>query len=192
MKPLLSHSAMVLVLVMLGSSPLRAQAAIVRPDRELTPEEAVLRTALYQFRDTVAALSGANSRMQRDFRATSDAALISRARQVKSWCDATARNLPASVAAVKAAPVQSSLQTKTQVRLLDSFSQLKRELTTCSTTFDGMAQPGQGEEVRGYANARLQALTGAILDYSRQVDAFFSALRIPNRPLGAKANPILG
>jgi hypothetical protein len=192
MKPLLSHSAMLLVLVMLGSSPLRAQAAVVRPDRELTAEEAVLRTALYQFRDTVAALSGANSRMQRDFRATSDAALISRARQVQSWCDATARNVPASVAAVKAAPVQTSLQTKAQGRLLDSFSRLEAELTTCSTTFEAMAQPGKGEEVRGYGNARLQALSRAILDYSRLADDFFSALRIPNRPLGAKANPILG
>ena len=192
MKQLLSAGAVALALVLLGAGPLQAQAAVLRPDRELTPEESALRSALYQFRDTVAALSGASSRLQRDFRTTSDAALISHARQVKLWCDATTRNIPASVAAVKAAPVRTALQSKAQARLLDSYTRLGESLASCSTTFGAMAQPGAGEEVRGYGNARLEALTRAIREHSQLTDDFFSNLRIPNRPLGAKVNPLVG
>lgn len=188
----LSRVMTLLLLTGLGAGPLQAQAAVVRPDRELNAEEAALRSAMYQFRDTVAALAGINSRMQRDFRATSSAALVSRARQVKTACDATARNIPPAVTAVKAAPVKTRLQVQAQNDLLDAYRQLGESVAKCSTTFGEMVSQASGDEIRGYANARLEALNRDVLRYSRSADAFFKTLDIPNRPLGSKANPLIG
>lgn len=188
----LSRVMTVLLLAGLGAGPLQAQAAVVHPDRELNAEEAALRSAMYQFRDTVAALAGINSRMQRDFAATSSAALVSRARQVKLACDATARNISPAVAAVKAAPVTTKFQVQAQSRLLDAYKQLGESVTSCSTSFGEMVAQASGDRIRGYGNARLEALNRDILHYSASADDFFRTLSIPNRPLGSKANPLIG
>lgn len=189
MKQLLSGSALALVLLLVGIHPASAQATVVRPDRKLTSDEVALRSAIYQLRDTLAMLSGSASRMGRDFQQTSGAALISRARQITVWCEASARNIPQAADEVRGHPMRNRLESDQQERLLGSYLQLNKALKECSSTFGAMSQPGKGEEIRNYGNARLETLQSAIKSYGRAADDFFSALRIPNRPLGAGANP---
>jgi hypothetical protein len=189
MKSLLSGTAVLLVLLLTGTSAVAAQAAVVQPDRPLTPDETELRSAMYQLRDTLAMLSGAVSRMSRDFRQTSSAALISRARQIELWCQAGIRNIPKAEQEVKTHPMKTRLETAQQQQLLKAYGALHEQLSACSRTFSAMAQPGKGEEVRGYGNARLESLRAGLKHYGREADDFFSALRIPNRPLGAGPNP---
>ncbi len=189
MKSLLSGSAVMLMLVLAAPSVAVAQATVIRPDRELTPDETELRSAMYQLRDTLAFLAGSASRMLRDFRRTSPAALVSRARQIETGCQAGIRNIPKAREEVRTHPMKTALETAQQKQLLKAYDDLHAVLSDCSTTFGAMAQPGKGEEVRGYGNARLQTLRAELKRYGREADDFFSALRIPNRPLGAGPNP---
>lgn len=189
MKSLLSGSAVVLVLMLAGPSVAMAQATVIRPDRELTPDETELRSAIYQLRDTLAMLAGSASRMQRDFRRTSPAALVSRARQIQHGCEAGLRNIPKAKEEVRTHPMKTALESAQQEQLLKAYDKLEAVLSDCGKTFGDMAQPGKGEEVRGYGNARLQTLRAELKRYGREADDFFSALRIPNRPLGAGPNP---
>jgi hypothetical protein len=189
MKSLLSGSAVVLMLMLAGPSVAAAQATVIRPDRELTPDETVLRSAMYQLRDTLGALAGSSSRMLRDFRRTSPEALVSRARQIENGCQAGIRNIPKAREEVRTHPMKNALETAQQKHLLKAYDDLEAVLTECSRTFSTMAQPGKGEEVRGYGNARLESLRAGLKRYNREADDFLSALRIPNRPLGAGPNP---
>lgn len=189
MKSLVCSAAVAMLLVTVSTPALQAQATVIRPDRALTPEEEVLRGALWQLRDTLATLSGAASRMNRDFRKTSAAALVSHARQVQRGCEAGRRNIPQAEKAVRAHPMQTRLQTNEQVRLLAAYDSLDSVLSECAATFGEMAQPGKGEEVRGYGNVRLEPLRAELFDYGRAMKDFLRALRIPNRPLGAGPDP---
>lgn len=189
MKSLLSGTAVVLMLVLAGPAVAAAQATVIRPDRELTPDEVALRSSMYQLRDTLGMLAGSASRMLRDFRQTSPAALVSRARQIDNGCQAGIRNIPKAKEEVRTHPMKNALETAQQKQLLKAYDDLQAVLSECSKTFSAMAQPGKGEEVRGYGNARLESLRAGLKRYNREADDFFSALRIPNRPLGAGPNP---
>lgn len=189
MKSLLSKSAVLMLLVTAAPSLAAAQATVIRPDRKLTPDETELRSTMYQLRDTLAMLAGSTSRMLRDFRRTSPAALVSRARQIEQGCQAGLRNIPKAKEEVRTHPMKTQLETAQQQLLLKAYDSLHTVLSHCSETFSAMAQPGKGEEVRGYGNARLESLREGLKRYGREADDFFSALRIPNRPLGAGPNP---
>lgn len=189
MKSLLSGSAVLMMLMVAGPSMAAAQATVIRPDRALTPDETELRSTMYQLRDTLALLAGSASRMLRDFRQTSPAALVSRARQIELGCQAGRRNIPRAREEVRTHPMKTRLEMAQQKQLLAAYDSLEAVLSGCSKTFSAMAQPGKGEEVRGYGNARLESLRAGLKRYGREADDFFSALRIPNRPLGAGENP---
>jgi hypothetical protein len=178
-----------MLLVTASTPALQAQATVIRPDRALTPDEEALRGALWQLRDTLATLSGAASRINRDFRQTSSAALVSHARQVQRGCEAGRRNIPQAEKAVRAHPLQTKLQTDEQVRLLAAYVSLDSVLSHCATTFGEMAQPDKGEEVRGYGNARLVPIRTELLSYGQAMKDYLRALRIPNRPLGSGPDP---
>ncbi|HET9602876.1 MAG TPA: hypothetical protein VFO96_01200 [Gemmatimonadales bacterium] len=190
MKSLLSRSAVLMLLVAAAPSMAAAQATVIRPDRALSPDEIELRSAMYQLRDTLAMVSGWASRMQRDFRQTSPAALVSRAREIALSCQAALRNVPVAEREVRTHAMKTRLETAQQQQFLKVYVKLRAELADCSKTFSAMAQPGKGEELRGYGNAWLESLREALQHYSREADDFFSALRIPNRPLGAGPNPL--
>lgn len=179
-------------MLVLGAAPLQAQAAVIRPDRELTPAESGLRATIYQLRDSLAMVSGAGARMERDFRTTSDAALISRARELARRCEAASRNVPATTAAVKGAEMQTGLQRDQQVRLLGGLTQLSEALAECSKRFGAMAAGSKGQEIRDYGNARLRPVKAELFRYESAVAGFFKALQIPNPPLGSHPNPIIG
>lgn len=189
MKSLLPGSAVMLMLVLAAPSVVVAQATVIRPDRELTPDETELRATMYQLRDTLSMLAGSASRMQRDFRRTSSAALVSRARQIELGCDAGIRNIPKAKEEVRTHPMKNALEAARQKRLLKAYDHLQAVLAECSKTYGAMAQPGKGEEVRAYGNARLESLRAGLKRYNHEADDFLSALQIPNRPLGAGPNP---
>lgn len=189
MKSLLSGSAVVLMLILAGPSVAVAQATVIRPDRELTPDETELRSVMYQLRDTLAVLGGSASRMLRDFRQTSSAALVSRARQIEIGCQAGLRNLPTAREEVRTHPMKTALESAQQKQMLKAYDDLQAVLSDCSKTFSTLAKPDMGEEVRGYGNVRLESLRAGLKRYGHEADDFFSALRIPNRPLGAGPNP---
>jgi hypothetical protein len=182
----------VAMVVVASAGPLQAQATVLQPDRKLSPSEDSLQSALYQLRDTLAQLSGTVARMERDFRQTSDAALISRAREIHRNCLAADRNLPGVTAVVTGFPEGTRLQENQRRQLLGAITQLHEALAECTTGFEALAVPGKGDEIRGYGNARLMPLRRELLRYDSAVDGYFRSLRIPNRPLGSKANPIIG
>jgi len=63
-------------------------------------------------------------------------------------------------------------------------------LGDCRTEFERLGSRGNGEEVRGYGNRRAQPVRAEIMHYESAVDGFFRALEIPNRPLGARPDPL--
>jgi hypothetical protein len=189
MMSLVYRSAVLTMLVAAAPSVVAAQATVVRPDRALSTDEIALRSAMYQLRDTLAMVSGSASRMLRDFRQTSPAALVSRARQIELWCQAGVRNIPVAEQKVRTHAMKTRLETAQQQQLLKAYVKLRADLTDCSKTFSTLAQPGKGEEIRAYGNARLDALRDGLISYGHEADDFFRALRIPNRPLGSGLNP---
>ena len=69
---------------------------------------------------------------------------------------------------------------------------LRTALSQCRTVFGEMAEPGKGEEVRGYGNRRAEPILRALGDYDSAARDFFRAWRIDVRPVGARPSPMAG
>jgi hypothetical protein len=167
-----------------------AQAALVLPEQPLDSNRAAVRDALYVLRDTLHPVIAAVAWLERDFRATSVQALTSRARDLGQACAAAERNVPSTLAAVTRTTTHAKFPRRSQVTLEASLGTLARELASCKAEFSKLGTRGNGEEVRGYGNRRAQPIRAEILRYESAVDGFFRALEIPNRPLGARPDPL--
>jgi hypothetical protein len=171
---------------------LTAQAAILLPDKPLPPAHARMQDAAYVLRDTLFVVSSAAARLRRDFRTTSAASLESRAREMRDACAATGRNIATPRAVLAETASDSPLSEREKVRLLAAYDALARSAERCVEEFRPLAEPGSGEEVRGYGNRRAATMVEGIREYERALDSYFRSMRIPNRPRGAKPNPLAG
>ncbi|HEU4829825.1 MAG TPA: hypothetical protein VFT04_11585 [Gemmatimonadales bacterium] len=184
--------AFVTLVMLCSAASLEAQATMVLPDKPLPPEHARIQAAAYVLRDTLFAVTGAAARLHRDFRHTSDASLMSRAREIADACAASGRNVAAPRTVLGETPTTSRLQETEKKRLLGAFDDLASAAAKCASRFVELAKPDKGDEVRGYGNRDAQAMVAEIRRYEAALDGYFRAMRIPNRPRGARPNPLAG
>lgn len=180
-------------LLLVGSAPaLRAQAAMVLPEKELDAERLRLRDSVYVMRDTLSEVSASVARLQRDFRLASAPVLVSRARALAANCAAARRRVPHTRAMIAAAPIKTTFALEQQKRTATELTRLESELDRCVKEFEAMSMPDKGEEVRGYGNRKAAPIQAQIRKYDAAIAGFFNALQIPHRPLGARRNPLAG
>ena len=173
------------MVAMLGASTASAQATVVQPEAPLDSTRAGLRDALLVLRDTLMSVDGAAARLQRDFRQTSAASLVSRARVMRDACARSVRTVPPTKATLLAANRAEPLGLKRRRELLQALDRLHVALSRCEANFGAMSQPDQGETVRGYAYGRSERVQGAIRKYEENLRDFFIALGIRVSPAGA-------
>ena len=104
-------------LVLIGTlfaQTLSAQGTVVRPEPRLDAGRAALRDALLQFRDSLNTIDAAASRLQRDYRESSTASLISRARVMREAC---ARSVPSGPPARQGGARGRGIQRTRQLQL---------------------------------------------------------------------------
>ncbi len=182
-------------LVLLGTlfaQTLSAQGTVVRPEPGLDAGRSALRDALLQFRDSLNTIDAAASRLQRDYREASAAALISRARVMRQACARSVGSLPAARKAVLTAEASNEGRVRRRTEMLAALDQLQKALIRCQSDFATMSQADQGERVRGYGNERAGRVQVALRRYERPLGAFLSAMGIKVSPLGVEPRPVAG
>src|SRR5690606_23226435 len=145
-----------------GAGSLEAQASIVLPDKPLSPQLARIQDAAYVLRDSIYGATSAASRLRRDFRTTSAASLVSRAREMGRACEAVGRNIAAPRAAVHDGPGEGRFEAREQKRLLTALDELEGAAATCARDFGALAREGQGEQVRGYGNRHAETFIAGV------------------------------
>jgi hypothetical protein len=180
-----------LLAAMLCSRGLGAQT-VVRPGPPLDSAQVTLRGALVSLRDSLSSIDAAAGRLQRDYRASSVASLLSRAIMMRDACARSSRTVPPTKAVVAAARASTDLRRKRQRELVQALDELRRVLTRCEEDFGAMGKPGQGEQVRGYGNDRAGRIQAAIRKYSRVAGGFLAAMGIKVVPLGAENRALAG
>ncbi|MEA2722542.1 MAG: hypothetical protein QOH59_313 [Gemmatimonadales bacterium] len=171
---------------------LSAQGTVVRPEPKLDAGRAALRDALLQFRDSLNTIDAAASRLQRDYRQSSPASLLSRARVMRQACGRSVSSLPTARKAVLTAEASSERRRRRQTEMVAALDQLQKALVRCESDFAAMSRAGQGERVRGYGNERAGRVQAALRQYERTMAAFLSAMGIKVTPLGAESRPLAG
>jgi hypothetical protein len=183
--------ARLLLLGVIAVPPLAGQT-IVRPPPPLDSARATLRDALLVLRDSLVTIHGAAARLQRDYRAASEASLLSRARVMRDACARSVRTVPPTREAVAASTPSGPEKLKRRRELVLALDRLKVVLSGCETEFAAMSQPGEAETVRGYANDRAGRVQTALRQYERTLQEFFSVMGINVLPLGANPKPAAG
>jgi hypothetical protein len=180
------------VIGVLSASSLPAQATVIQPEAPLDSARAALRDAVLVLRDSLITIDGAAGRLQRDFRQTSGASLLSRARVMHDACARSIRTVPSTREALLAAQLSEPLRVKRRRELVKALDRLRGVLSRCEVDFAAMSQPGQAETVRGYAYSRSQVVQGALRKYEESLREFLTALRIYVSPAGAAPRSLSG
>lgn len=176
----------------LFSQDLAAQGTVVRPQPKLDAGRVALRDALLQFRDSLNSIDAAASRLQRDYRQSSVASLISRARVMHQACARSVRALPATRKTVLGAEAADARQLQRRGEMVGALDQLQKALVRCEADFAGMSRAGEGEQVRGYGNHRAGRVLAAMRRYEGVLGQFLSTMGIRVSPLGTQARPLAG
>ena len=181
-----------LLLLSVVAAPLSAQATVIMPEKPLAPELEAVRASLYEMRDSLAVVNAAVANLRQDLRRSSAAAMASRARQLAKSCAAAIPVVATTRASLVAVKPADWHQEQAQLRVLAGLDSLPRLLQACDSTFTAMGKPGNGEEVRGYGNAKAAPLSDRVNGYNAVSRGFFRAFRIDYRPAGARYNPLAG
>jgi hypothetical protein len=152
----------------LSAGPLPAQATVIQPEAPPDSARAALRDVLLVLRDSLSTIDAAAARLQRDFRQTSGASLLSRARMMHDACARSVRTV---------APTK-------EAELVNALNRLRGVLSRCEADFAAMSRPGEAETVRGYSYARSEVVQGALRRYEETLREFFAALGSGCRPPG--------
>ncbi len=188
----MNRTALLAFLMVGSAASLEAQATLILPDKPLPPAHARMQAAAYVLRDTLFAVTSAAARLQRDFRTTSDASLLSRARDIAAACASAERNIATPRAVLGETPADTRLREREKQRLSGAYEQLAVATRTCVQEFQTLTRPGQGEAIRGYGNRHASNVVAEIRRYQSALDGYFRAMNIPNRPRGAPENPLAG
>jgi hypothetical protein len=170
---------------LLSVTSLSAQATVIQPEAPLDSARATLRDAVLVLRDSLITVNAAAARLQRDFRQTSAASLLSRARVMHDACVRSARAIPPTKETLLAAQLSVPVRIKRRRELVNALDRLRGVLGRCEVDFAAMSQPGEGETVRGYAYGRSQVVQGALQKYEQSLRQFLTAMGIYVSPAGA-------
>jgi hypothetical protein len=165
---------------------------IMRPEPPLDSARAALRDALLVLRDSLNTVDGAAARLQRDFRQSSEASLLSRARSMREACARSIRTVGPTRRVLRAAHLSEVPRARRRGELIAALDRLKGVLSRCETEFAAMSGPGQGERVRGYANDRATPVLAALRKYEQTLRDFFDVMKIRVMPLSSSPRPAAG
>ena len=188
----MNRFAWLALMATLSTGTLSAQATVIQPEPPLDSARAGLRDALLVLRDSLMSVDGAASRLQRDFRQTSAASLLSRARVMHDACARSVRTVPSTREALLAANLSEPVRLKRRRELVQAMDRLQAVLSHCEANFEAMSQPGQGETVRDYAYGRSESVQRAMRKYEENLREFFTALGIYVSPVGSTPRPTSG
>ncbi|HEV7364362.1 MAG TPA: hypothetical protein VGN76_00795 [Gemmatimonadales bacterium] len=186
------RSAWLVMMATLCTGTLSAQATVIQPEAPLDSARAGLRDALLVLRDSLMSVDGAAARLQRDFRQTSAASLLSRARVMHDACARSVRTVPPTRETLLAADLSEPLGLKRRRELVQALDRLRDVLSRCEANFAAMSRPGEGETVRGYAYGRSEVVQTAIRKYEENLREFFTALGIYVSPAGSNPRTTSG
>jgi hypothetical protein len=184
--------ASLLLVLSVVAAPLSAQATVILPEKALAPELEAVRVSLYEMRDSLSMVTASIASLRQDLRRSSAAAMSSRSRHLARSCASALPVVATTRASVVAAKPADWRQEQAQLRLLAGLDSLPRLLQACDSTFAEMGKSGNGEAVRGYANAKAAPLNERVNGYNAVSRGFFRAYRIEYRPAGVRHNPLAG
>lgn len=168
-----------------------AQGGFIKPE-VLDSASAAIHDSYVSVRDTIRAVSGKSSILQRDIRSASDAVLLSRARGLEAACSASLRHLDRSRSRILESELARRAPAPRRTAMDRALLELRATLTTCATEYKGMSRldlMGLMKE-RG-ANLALKNQI-AIREFEGAAEPYLLSLGIQVRPHGAGANPYAG
>ena len=164
-------------------APVAAQT-VVRAPAPLDSARATLRDHLVILRDSLNTVDGAAARLQRDYRAASEASLLSRARLMGEACARSSRTVPSARQAILDFRMSDPQKLRRRQEVITAIDSLQPALRRCETQFAAMSRPGQGDSVRGYANDRAGQVQRTIRNYEQHLRAFLASVGIRIFPVG--------
>ena len=174
---------LILLLALGVARPLAAQT-VMKPRPALDSGQIVLRDAILVLRDSLMTIDGAAGRLQRDYQAASNQALLARARFMSDACSRSVRTIPPTRRVVVAAELYGEKKLERRQELISALDSLKTILSRCEADFADMSRPGQGEQVRGYGNPRALRVQTALRKYEVALREFLQVMGIRLPPAG--------
>jgi hypothetical protein len=168
-----------------------AQGGFIKPEA-LDSASAAIHDSYVSVRDTLRAVSGKSSILQRDIRSASDAVLLSRARGLEAACSASLRHLDRSRSRILESELGRRAPAPRRTAVDRALLELRATLTTCAAEYQGMNrldQMGLMKE-RGASLALKNQM--AIREFEGAAEPYLLSLGIRVRPHGAGANPYAG
>jgi hypothetical protein len=155
-------------LVLAGAASGAAQQAVVKSgEKTLSLEQAQAQKGIMLLRDSLVATGSALRQLQRDYDKVSPRTLEGWARQVADHCAGAERTAPVARALVGGGSFIPSEMARAQKSMVQEIDRTTNALRSCQSTFRPLAEPGKGEEVRGYGNRRAEP----ILEQFKKYDA---------------------
>ena len=182
------------LLTFLGTTHLHGQAQpaqqpqgvalpqVYKPE-QLTPVQLQARNAVSTLRDSVAAAGGALSRLTADVQTTSPQVLESRASTIVDRCAAAERQRVVSADQLSSAALTEPNEIKARKDMLKQMDKLKKSIDLCASTYQPLAKPGKGQEVRDYGPSRAKPILKGFQEFDQSLKPFASAMHIQFRPL---------
>ena len=161
-----------LVAVLAAPASLSAQL-VVQPEAKLTSEQQTVRSSLYQLRDTLLLVEAASARIARDLNGASDAALRSRARVMAQRCQAALVQTDSTRTVVTRGALPEPDPQKVRSNLDRALSDLRTQLKSCISEFDGLTDPAKSQELRGYGIGKGNKVRTAIENYRPPASRYF-------------------
>jgi hypothetical protein len=158
--------------VLAGPASLSAQL-VLQPEAKLTSEQMTVRTSLYRLRDTLLLVEAASARIARDLNGASDAALRSRARVMAQRCQAALVQTDSTRTVVTRGALPEPDPQKVRPNLERALTDLRTQLESCISEFNGLTDPSRSDELRGYGIGKGRKVQTAIQNYRPPAARYF-------------------
>jgi hypothetical protein len=167
------------------------QSGFIKP-QILDSASAALREGYIATRDTLRAVSGKSALLQRDIRSSTDAMLLSRARNLEVLCTASLRQLDRSRVRLLDGEVARRAPAPRRTALDRSIIELRAALTTCASEYRSMSLPESAEAMRARGvNVALKNQV-AVRSFENTAELYLLSVGIRVRPHGSGSNPYAG
>jgi hypothetical protein len=174
--------AVLFALALAGAAPAAAQQPIMKSGpKVLSPDQAQAQQGIILLRDSVVAAKMALAQLQRDYAAAGDRTLEGWAGQIVSSCGAAERTAPVARQLVAAGSFVPAQMERGQRDMLAAIDRTRATLAECRDTFSPLAQPGKGEQIRGYGNATAKPLIKKLDKFDQAVHNAVRALELDIR-----------
>jgi hypothetical protein len=171
------------LLLLLAARPLAGQMVVTNDTLDTERQE--VRDILIVLRDSLRTVEAAAAQFQRGHQSASTELLYSRGRALQRACVRSVRNVEPARETVEAGAWDSEYRTETQKALLDEMTTLEQALLACDSVWERLASLDDPDDLRTDGPVQAESIAEVIHQYSTAVSAFYKALGIYVRPIGA-------